>query len=52
MEDKRPLAGLCEMQVKAAKKRLNACEIPVRYRKRIGKSKVSGTIRGSILAGH
>lgn len=41
-----------EMQVKAAKMKLRCCEIPVRYRKRIGVSKVSGTIRGTILAGH
>jgi len=41
-----------EMQVKAAKMKLKTSEIPVRYRKRIGKSKVSGTIKGSILAGH
>lgn len=41
-----------EMQVKAAKMKLKTSEIPVRYRKRIGKSKVSGTIKGTILAGH
>ena len=41
-----------EMQVKAAKQRLKCTEVPVRYRKRIGKSKVSGTLRGTILAGH
>lgn len=41
-----------EMQVKAAKMKLNCVEVPVRYRKRAGgKSKVSGTIRGTILAG-
>lgn len=41
-----------EMQVLAAKKRLQCVEIPVRYRKRTaGKSKVSGTIRGTVLAG-
>jgi glycosyltransferase involved in cell wall biosynthesis len=40
-----------EMQVLAAKKRLAACEVPVSYRQRIGQSKVSGTIKGSILAG-
>lgn len=40
-----------EMQVKAAKKALNYIEIPVSYRKRIGKSKVSGTVKGSVLAG-
>ena len=41
-----------EMQVKAAKMGLNSCEVPVSYRNRIGKSKVSGTIKGSILAGN
>lgn len=41
-----------EMQVKAAKYKLKCTEIPVRYRKRVGVSKVSGTIRGTILAGH
>jgi len=41
-----------EMQVKAAKLKYNCTEIPVDYRKRIGKSKVSGTVKGTILAGH
>ncbi|MEL6924261.1 MAG: glycosyltransferase family 2 protein [Bacteroidota bacterium] len=41
-----------EMQVKAAKHKFRCTEVPVRYRKRIGVSKVSGTIRGTILAGH
>ena len=41
-----------EMQVKAAKYRLSFEEVPVTYRRRIGVSKVSGTIRGTILAGH
>jgi glycosyltransferase involved in cell wall biosynthesis len=40
-----------EMQIKAAKKKLRFCEIPVSYRKRIGVSKVSGTIKGTVLAG-
>ena len=40
-----------EMQVKAAKAGLRCTEVPVRYRKRIGVSKVSGTIKGSFLAG-
>ena len=41
-----------EMQVKAAKKHLSCLEVPVSYRKRAaGKSKVSGTIKGSVLAG-
>lgn len=41
-----------EMQVKAAKLKFNCKEIPVNYRKRIGISKVSGTVKGTILAGH
>ena len=39
------------MQVKAAKQGLISAEVPVRYRKRIGKSKVSGTVKGTFLAG-
>ncbi len=41
-----------EMQVKAAKYKLKCIEVGVNYRKRIGISKVSGTIKGTILAGH
>ncbi len=41
-----------EMQVKAAKHKLKCTEVPVTYRRRIGISKVSGTIKGTILAGH
>jgi len=41
-----------EMQVKAAKYKLKCSEVAVDYRKRIGVSKVSGTIKGTILAGH
>lgn len=41
-----------EMQVKAAKYKLKCTEVAVNYRKRIGVSKVSGTIRGTIMAGH
>lgn len=40
-----------EMQVKAAKAGLRCMEIPVRYRRRIGSSKVSGTVQGSVKAG-
>jgi glycosyltransferase involved in cell wall biosynthesis len=40
-----------EMQVKAAKAGLVCCEVPVSYRRRIGESKISGTLRGSFLAG-
>lgn len=41
-----------EMQVKAAKMKFKCMEVPVSYRKRIGVSKISGTIRGTVLAGH
>ena len=40
-----------EMQLKALKQQLTYIEIPVKYRNRIGVSKVSGTVKGSILAG-
>jgi glycosyltransferase involved in cell wall biosynthesis len=41
-----------EMQVKAAQQKLSFEEVPVKYRKRIGVSKVTGTLKGSILAGY
>lgn len=41
-----------EMQVKAVKAGLKCVEVPVSYRPRIGKSKISGTISGSIRAGY
>lgn len=41
-----------EMQIKAAKKKLKTCEVPVNYKKRIGQSKVSGTVKGTVLAGY
>ncbi|MCG8305928.1 MAG: glycosyltransferase family 2 protein [Cytophagales bacterium] len=41
-----------EMQLKAAKIGLRCMEVPVNYRRRIGKSKVSGTIKGTIMAGY
>lgn len=41
-----------EMQVKAAKQGLVCTEVPVSYHKRIGVSKVSGTLRGVVLAGY
>ncbi len=40
-----------EMQIRALKKKLRIVEVPVSYRKRIGQSKISGTIKGSFLAG-
>lgn len=41
-----------EMQVKAAKQKMRCAEVPVNYKKRIGVSKVSGTIKGTVLAGY
>ena len=41
-----------EMQIKAAKQKLSYVEVPVNYRNRIGFSKVSGTVKGTILAGY
>lgn len=41
-----------EMQIKAAQKKLRCTEVGVRYRKRIGVSKVSGTVKGTLLAGY
>ena len=41
-----------EMQVKAAKHKLKCTEIPVKYRRRIGVSKVSGTLKGTVMAGY
>ncbi len=40
-----------EMQVKAARQGLRVVEVPVDYRPRVGRSKVSGTVRGTIGAG-
>ncbi len=39
-----------EMQVKAAKQKLRVGEVPVSYHKRIGKSKISGTLKGILGA--
>lgn len=51
MQDK-TFGWTVEMQVKAAKLKLLTSEVPVNYRRRIGTSKVSGTIKGTILAGY
>jgi len=41
-----------EMQLKAAKQKLKITEVPVTYRVRIGHSKVSGTVKGTVMAGY
>ncbi|KPM32708.1 Glycosyltransferase, family GT2 [Croceitalea dokdonensis DOKDO 023] len=40
-----------EMQLKVLRKKMAYTEVPVRYKKRIGVSKVSGTVKGAIFAG-
>lgn len=50
MEDK-TYGWTVEMQLKVLKQKMTYLEIPVRYKNRIGVSKVSGTIKGSIMAG-
>ncbi len=40
-----------EMQLKAARAGLSIAEVPVRYRRRIGVSKITGTVRGTLGAG-
>jgi len=50
MEDK-TYGWTVEMQLKTLKHKLKYAEVPVKYRNRIGISKVSGTIKGSIFAG-
>lgn len=41
----------CEMQVKAVMKKLRIAEVPVSYRRRVGVSKITGTLVGTLLAG-
>jgi hypothetical protein len=41
-----------EMQIKAARQGLRTIEFPVPYRCRIGESKISGTVWGSVRAGY
>ncbi|MDU8885148.1 glycosyltransferase family 2 protein [Yeosuana sp. MJ-SS3] len=41
-----------EMQLKAIRQNLKYIEVPVKYRQRIGVSKVSGTLKGTVMAGY
>ena len=50
MEDK-TYGWTVEMQLKTIRKKFKYTEVPVRYKKRIGVSKVSGTVKGTIFAG-
>lgn len=51
MQDK-TFGWTAEMQVKAAKRSYRCCEVPVSYRKRIGVSKITGTLMGAIKASY
>lgn len=42
----------CEMQVKALRAGLSIAEVPVSYRRRVGVSKITGTVTGTIRAGY
>jgi|SRR5450759_4744126 len=42
----------CEMQVKAVRQGLKIVEVPVSYRRRIGVSKIAGTLTGTVRAGY
>jgi glycosyltransferase involved in cell wall biosynthesis len=41
----------CEMQVKALRAGLRVAEVPVSYRRRVGVSKITGTVSGTLRAG-
>ena len=41
-----------EMQIKAIQHRLKVQEVPVNYKQRIGTSKISGTVKGTVMAGY
>jgi len=47
----RTFGWTCEMQVKAARRGLRVEEVPVSYRRRIGVSKITGTVSGTLRAG-
>ncbi len=51
MEDK-TWGWTVEMQIKAARMNTSVVELPARYRRRIGQSKISGTLVGSAKAGY
>jgi glycosyltransferase involved in cell wall biosynthesis len=50
MED-RNFGWTVEMQIKALSKRLVVAEVPVSYRRRVGVSKITGTVGGTVKAG-
>jgi hypothetical protein len=51
MED-RDFGWTAEMQAKAARAGIRSTEVPVSYHCRIGKSKITGTVKGTVAAGY
>jgi glycosyltransferase involved in cell wall biosynthesis len=47
----RDFGWTCEMQVKALREGLRIAEVPVSYRRRVGVSKITGTVSGTLRAG-
>jgi glycosyltransferase involved in cell wall biosynthesis len=50
MQDKN-YGWTAEMQAKAARAGVRSTEVPVSYHRRVGKSKITGTVKGTVLAG-
>lgn len=50
--DDRDFGWTCQMQVKALREGLRVAEVPVSYRRRVGVSKITGTLSGTIRAGY
>ncbi len=48
----RDFGWTAELQVKALRHRMRVTEVPVSYRKRVGVSKITGTVKGTVLAGY
>jgi glycosyltransferase involved in cell wall biosynthesis len=51
MQD-RDYGWTAEMQAKAARSGVRTAEVPVSYHRRIGKSKITGTVKGTVMAGY
>jgi glycosyltransferase involved in cell wall biosynthesis len=48
----RDFGWTAEMQAKAAREGVRCAEVPVSYHRRIGRSKITGTVRGTVMAGY
>ena len=50
--DDRDYGWTAEMQAKAARSGVRCVEVPVSYHRRIGRSKITGTVKGTVMAGY